>query len=348
MMARHAAAFFCFFYTKLAAGTDAQLEFFPFPLPPHSEPLSIGTVEGFVSDSPDVEACGAAAVGDLSDLREAMHDFEHGVATRNLTEIVDALREVRVAMNASKAVKVTCKEVAADVDAIIARLKQIHGPMDLLKHMVQNLVQDREKIFSELEAADRAYKAGSDYKGAGRELGMALRHMLVGELNGDDAATLPPHAWRILAMGLAEGFIADGPDALECVAGIEGEASDWKQAIHHLKEGLMHMNKTDVLEAIQEIQAAVREIKPAKEECKAMLADMHNIREALKSLHGPKDILRHLVEDRRKISVELESAHQDEKNGNYSDAGKQLGMAVRRILVGELNSTRTTTAVVVV
>merc|ERR1711972_268149 len=82
--------------------------------------------------------------------------------------------------------KATCKAaigaVENDVKAIVAALKAIKGPKDLVLKIIDNIFDDSEDIFGELSAASKAFKA-AQYMGSGRQLGMAFHRMLVGKSN---------------------------------------------------------------------------------------------------------------------------------------------------------------------
>merc|ERR1712070_1296559 len=102
-------------------------------------------------------------MGEVTDLKTAMEDLKKGIMGLNMTDIEDALSQVKAAIDGSKAAKTTCKVVGADVMAIIQALKQIHGPKDLVIHIVNNFFDDGEAIFGGLAAAVRDYKTGWDY-----------------------------------------------------------------------------------------------------------------------------------------------------------------------------------------
>jgi len=163
------------------------------PAPPHSmEPLLIGMAEGFISDSPDVMACGMSLMGEASDMKTAMGDLKKGITGLNLTEIKAGLQEIKTAIDGAPAAKATCNVVRKDVTSIIKAMKQIKGPKDLVIHIVDHMFDDGENIFAELSAAIKAYKTGWDFMTAGQQLGMAFRRMLVGEVNAASTTSASP------------------------------------------------------------------------------------------------------------------------------------------------------------
>merc|ERR1712039_682156 len=114
-----------------------------------------------------------------------MGDFEQGIRHLNSTDMEAAIKEFEAAVKRGASVKATCataaKETVQDVEAIVRVLKSRKGPKDIILHSIDNLFDDGEKIFGELSAAGKVYKT-ADYMGSGRQLGMALRRILVGEL----------------------------------------------------------------------------------------------------------------------------------------------------------------------
>lgn len=173
------------------------------PLPPVPksalEPLLVGMATGFISDSPDVMACGMQVMGEVTDLKTAVEDLKKGIKGMNMTEIEAAVMEVKAAVAGSGQTKTTCKVVEGDVKAIMQALKQIKGPKDLLVHIVDNFFDDGEPIFGGLAAAERAYKTGWDFMTAGEELGKVFRRMLVGEINAAPS-TAAPHSANLVVV----------------------------------------------------------------------------------------------------------------------------------------------------
>merc|ERR1712066_304407 len=129
--------------------------------------------------SQEVQTC-------ATEFAQAVKDLESGFRHFNVTEIEDAVREFEMFTKCAAPAKATCEAaigaVENDVKAIVAALKAIKGPKDLVLKIVDNLFSDSEDIFGELSAASKAFKA-AQYMGSGRQLGMAFHRMLVGKSN---------------------------------------------------------------------------------------------------------------------------------------------------------------------
>lgn len=321
-------------------------------MPPNaSTPLAMGLVEGFISDScTDVATCGNDFVTDFDTFKQAVEHLEGALKSMNLTEVEAAIHEFSDGVRAIPRDRAACKPLKADLKALVVALKKIHGPKDVILHILDNLVGDGEKIFDKLAAADKAYKTAGDYMTAGQNLGMAFRRMLLGELNATEPPTPPiPGCKDAIAEGLATGFVSDSPLFVNCSKMLKHNAVELKQAKKDLAEGISSRNLTEVEGAVHEIFAIIREGREEIPTCKASLKttemDIKIIVDGLKKIHGPKDLLHHLManllDDGVKIFDELGAAADSHKNKQCMDAGRHMGMAFRRVLVGEASPSAT-------
>merc|ERR1712228_877280 len=274
-----------------------------------------------------------------------MGDFGKGVTHFNMTEIEDAVQEAKDGIPTTEK---SCKKVVADLDSILASIKKIKGPKDLVIHIVDNLFDDSEKIFGELAAAVHAYKTGWDYMTAGQELGMSVRRLVVGEGTPAPAPTpTPPAAKLQLFEGVAVGFISDNLDFMNCSMEVRSCASEFAQAVKDLESGIRHFNVTEIEGAVREFEMFTKCAAPAKATCKAAIGAVENdvkaIVAALKAIKGPKDLVLKIVDnlfsDSEDIFGELSAASKAFKASQYMGSGRQLGMALYRMLVGKSNST---------
>merc|ERR1712066_1088525 len=145
-----------------------------------------GVAVGFISDSLDFMNCSTEVRHCAAEFAQAMRELESGIRHFNVTEIEDAVKEFEMFTKCAAPAKATCKAaigaVENDVKAIVAALKAVKGPKDLVLKIIDNLFTDSEDIFGELSNASKAWKA-VQYMGSGRQLGMAFHRMLVGESN---------------------------------------------------------------------------------------------------------------------------------------------------------------------
>jgi hypothetical protein len=329
-------------------------------LPPGSlEPLAIGFAQGFVSDNPDLQMCGMAVMSEVGEFKQAKTDLVKGIRTLNVTLVEVSLKEFSAAIHDIPEAEAPCKRIVADIMALLHAFKKIHGPEDLIIQVLHHLFGDGELIFGEISAAEHAFKTGWDFMTAGQQLGEAIRRILIGELPPmTTPAPVPPsrHDVMHMAVGVAVGFVSDSPELLKCGADLAVEGGDFEQAVMDLKQGIMHLNMTDIKEAIQNIEAAVKEASVAKPDCKAAgevaKADVKAIVEAIKKIHGIEglidNIVHNLFADGEIIFGELAAAEHAHRTKDAIGSGRQLGMALRRCLVGAAHPNSTATAAVTI
>lgn len=297
------------------------------------EPLVLGGIVGFVSDNADLMTCGMGLLQEVTDVKTAALDMEKAVKGRNMTMAGEALEKLVEAFEKAPSARSTCKVDVDDMKAILRTLKKHHG----LKDILSNIVKDDDKIFGEFEAAGKAFKKG-DYLTAGEQVGMAFRRALVAEAlpNASLAIIDETVSWKQILAGLAVGFVSDrSSDLVMCGMGMIGEVNELKQAVKDLEEAWKGKNITDVVEAVHAFGDVVNKAPGAKETCKVDMTDLKSILRVLKEHHKPKDILSNLVNDEKNISGAIMAAEKDYKSGDFVDAGDQLGMALRKMLVGE-------------
>jgi len=114
-----------------------------------------------------------------------------------------------------------------------------------------------------------------------------------------------------------------------------------KQALADIEMGIKHRNLTDIEEALEELEAAIKGAPGTLTTCKKLETDVKSIVKALKQIRGPKDLFVHVVNnllnDGDNIFGKLVAADHAYKTGwDYMTCGQQLGMALRRMLVGEV------------
>lgn len=132
-------------------------------------------MEGFLSDQPDLKSC----IGD-SDL--AMVDVVEGfqdILKRDLPDMADGLRKIADALDALPGAMKACNASESDIKDIVNVLKSIKGLKDLATHVVDDLRVNFKDILSEFEVAVNGYQH-EQYESCGKQLGMALRRIVVG------------------------------------------------------------------------------------------------------------------------------------------------------------------------
>jgi len=334
-MAKYAAA-------ALAAQVAVSSELSP------PSPLAIGVISGFVSDQPVLMTCGetlgAEALTFHTGLKELRSALTH--MPPNFTQVEDAIKDIEKASKDVPAVRAACEPLGQSLVQLRSSLKQLHGPRDWAVHILDHLVQDGDKIFGELSQADKSYKTGWDYMTAGQNLGMAFRRMLVGEYNNTIAPEPPiPECRQKILEGMAVGFVwlPENKEYIKCIQDAQQERQDVRKAMSDMKRALSHFNITEAVNTFPEIQKAMEEAVTTKTECKAdtkTLKDgIERIVQQLIPLKGlPSRIEKNIFSDGDVIFKKLQLAADAHKNKDCLEAGLNLGMAFRHVLVGEIKA----------
>merc|ERR1740121_867186 len=113
-----------------------------------------------------------------------------------------------------------------------------------------------------------------------------------------------------------------------------------QQAVKDLRGGLMHFNATEIEAALREFEHSIDNIPTTEKRCKTVVSDLKSLMHALRQIKGPRDlvhrVVNHLFDDSDKIFGELSAADKAYKTGwDYMTAGQQMGMSMRRMLIGE-------------
>jgi hypothetical protein len=312
-------------------------------LPPKDEAeLAGGVIEGFVSDNYDLSQCGIP----IKELGDGGKEIIQGLSHFNMTKVsygIDLI--VEAIYDSVPDADARCKKVKHDVESIIGEVRKLHGPEDAIAHMVHNLLTDGVKIFGEISQMAHLIKDGAPFD-AGMQMGMALRRTLVGESapNPPNGSTpIPPApkgSWKLVAVGAAVGLVSDDWIFLACGMGAKDVFENLPDAGKDLIQGLLHFNMTEVSDGIDLIVEAIYDAAPVAEaRCKAMLHDVEATIDVIKQYHGVGDAIDHVVHnvlsDGEKIFRELSEMEGNADDHDYIHAGVQMGMALRRMLVGE-------------
>jgi len=161
---------------------------------------------------------------------------------------------------------------------------------------------------------------------------LALRKLLVGDL-------LTSHEWvkraELIGAGLLKGFVGDDASDLEaCVKNVESPIKDVEAAVKDFETN----HSAGVLAGLKQLSEALDGFPKAMESCKAAAHDVEHIASALATLRSPKAFAFHVGKDllvnHHDIFQEISTAVADYKSQSFKDFGVQVGMALRKLLVG--------------
>jgi len=145
------------------------------PSAPSLKPGKIaeGFLEGFLSDQPDLKSCVGGSSLTLEDVEEALGDIRQLHVVKGLRRLAEALNGIPVAMK-------ECRATAADVRDTIHTLTTLGGPVQLALHSSADALTYFGDVLEELKAATNGCGDGQ-YEYCGKELGLALRRIIVGK-----------------------------------------------------------------------------------------------------------------------------------------------------------------------
>jgi hypothetical protein len=319
--------------------------------------LALGIASGFISDKQVLMMCAMGAADEVAQFKVSLVNLEKAVTTMpvNVTKIEDAVEGVEEAAKAIPVFTDVCKPLKIALEDLLRAIRRLHGPENIMVDVLDHLVDGGDKIFAELAEADKYYKTGLNYISAGESLGMSFRRMLVGEMNSSNGY----HGGRLcreeIVEGMGVGFISDSLEFANCSNALKADEKDAFQAFRNLEDALMAMKGEQIEKAVEELDSVVEKAKGTRVECKdainAAEENMYEIKKELQGLHGLGDLAMHmlhnLMTDNENISGELAKAAEAHKKHDCIGAGRELGMAFRRTLVGETRATKADSLVVV-
>jgi len=150
-----------------------------------------------------------------------------------------------------------------------------------------------------------------------------------------------PGCKKSIYEGMAIGFLLDFIDLDKCSADLKEDKGDAKKALKDFSEAILHLNIKAAEAAIQEFKHVLQEAPGTTQECKTALettkTDDLDILKKLKAMHGLKDLAEHMLHNLlhdSEIFSDLQKAADFHKKRDCMGAGREMGMAFRRTLVG--------------
>jgi hypothetical protein len=320
--------------------------------------LAVGIASGFISDKQVLMMCAMGAADEVAQFKIALVNLEKAVTTMpvNITKIEMAVDGVEEAAQAIPIFSDACKPLGAALQDLHRAFRRLHGPPNTMVDVLDHLVDGGDMIYAELAEADKYYKSGLNYISAGENLGMAFRRMLVGELNSSSVPhDVSPACGDDIAEGMGVGFLSDSLEFANCSMHMKADEKDAFYAFLKLQDALVHMDGERIEKAVEGLDSVMEKAMGTKQECKdaidAAEDNMYEIQKELKGLHGPGDLAMHmlhnLMTDNQNISAELAKAAEAHKKRDCMAAGREMGMAFRRTLVGETHARMTDSLVLV-
>lgn len=320
-----------------------------FPTPPESlVDFGEGLIQGLITDNADVIQCLAVGITPVAlNVGSAGKDFFDAVRHHDDTKLVKAAKEMGDACGGLEPMLTICDPAHKDVMGILDILKDIHGPMDLAKHVAKDVEDDFENILKELEAAFKSF-GEKDWSDFGVHLGTFLHRLVVGKypdeegrrLQGEELPPLPPVGDIIaFAVPFANSLLSDKPDLMMCglsalpvVTGVTDFAKDFKNAV-------VHHNMTALTQSLKDVAGACNSAGGIKQACAPVGADVKEIVRVMKTIDNVAGLIDHVIDNLKEnpdhIEDDLDKAFKAFRQTprDLSTMGDHLGKAVHRILI---------------
>jgi hypothetical protein len=171
---------------------------------------------------------------------------------------------------------------------------------------------------------------------------MAKRFLSVSALTVVGATARPQDTNQVL-VGAVIGFVSDNEtQTFQCVGSLLEDGTDVSGAVGDLRKGLATRNVTEISQGVSAISDLLNNKEGTKENCAVDADHVGIVLKALKAYHNPKKLISHVVtefvNDGDNIFGKMALADHDWLGGDHFNAGANLGMALRRSLVGEFNA----------
>lgn len=296
----------------------------------------IGAVMGFISDNGfDSYNCYKLIEQNQGMAKKGLDDIERALQNNSMPELSAGLKELAFAIALSSDLRKACMAQLLDLNVTLQVLSTYKGIGDAVAHMWADLVHDGTHIFNELSTADTDYKQGN-FTGAGVNVGMALRKTLVAEASAHAAPNASSSGWEQLLAGVMVGFVSDDVGtSLACAVDVKRAGIPVVSSARDLERAWRDKNFTalgDVLNALADAMDAAPNVRRS---CDLSLKRLEAVLKALRKLHEPEDLIANLLKDGDKIFSMMAHADQVYLENQFQNAGEQLGMALRRALIGE-------------
>merc|ERR1712136_83352 len=135
-----------------------------------------------------------------------------------------------------------------------------------------------------------------------------------------------PEDTNQVLVGAVIGFVSDNEtQTFQCVGSLLEDGTDVSGAVGDLRKGLSSRNLTEISEALASISDLLNNQEGTRDNCAVDENHVKIVLEALKKYHNPKALISHVVGE-------------FVNDGDNFYAGANLGMALRKTLVGEFNA----------
>jgi len=193
-------------------------------------------------------------------------------------------------------------------------------------------VSNGKSIFAEINTAisDDHSQNWPDF---GLQIGQVLRQLVVGGLTMGD---VDPKKEQI-AIGLIDGFVGTTIDVTQCMNG----TSDPEAAVKRAIDDFETKSISGYLAGLKELSTAMKDMPSVMQACNVSVDEIKKLKSALAQIRNPKkfavEIEHNLIVNGKPIGNEVFTAMNDYKTQQYQDFGLQIGLALHKLIIGDLH-----------
>lgn len=312
---------------------------------PEGSDFAKGMVEGLISDKGDATHCiaeGATPV--VTHAMSGAQDFLTAIKNRDDAMLVKAAMEMGDACEGLEPMLTSCDDAHTDVLGILEVLKQIKGPVDLIKHMGDDLTHDTENIIAELDKAFKAYSQ-KNWNDFGNHLGQFLHRIVIGKFTDGEGrrlneAELPP-VGDLLAFGIpfVSAILSDKPDFMMCALGGLPMVTGLTHFGADFKEALTHHNMTALTMSVKDASEVCDGAAGIKSACAPVGEDVQEIVRVMKTIENVAGLLDHIITNLKEnvdnIADDMYFAFKAfrKEPRDLGACGEHLGKAMHRLII---------------
>lgn len=290
-----------------------------------------GVIEGIglAEKWDDVAPCISSTEDAVQNIITAIQYFEKQDSidvVRGLAALGKALKDLPTALK-------SCGAVIHDVDMLMHSLSAIASPTSFFFHAFKNLLVNGVDIYHEVYTAVEDAKA-QNWEQFGVNVGKALAQIfLYGTVHTQNVAG-PATDILLFLEGVVEGVSTDAnfSDFATCLADANTIAQEVDQAINDF----VAQTTESVIAGVKILGTALEALPAAIKDCESSFGELKDLIAAIEQLKDPRTLVyrisRSLILNGNEIWDEISATVADFKDGNYKDAGKNVGTILATLI----------------
>merc|ERR550537_362084 len=255
-------------------------------------------------------------------------------------DVEAGIRELGQAYGKIETAMTDCQAAKQEVESLVKTIENgFEHPASFAFHFAQSLFVNRKDIFAEMNAAVADWKS-QQYTESGKQIGMALA-----KLSAPTTAVLSsstPKTKVEVTLDLFQGTLIGYFNSTTGLPNLHECASDSTDAFDEIEAAIKDIQKKtamDVEAGIRELGQAYGKIETAMTDCQAAKQEVESLVKTIENgFEHPASFAFHFAQslfvNRKDIFAEVNAAVADWKSQQYTESGKQIGMALAKLTSG--------------